>query len=31
MACLTYNSSPVKFNNLTYERIDLLEKIQQEL
>lgn len=31
MACLNYTSSPVKFNNFTYSRIELLDKIQEDL
>ena len=31
MACLTYSSSPVKFNNQLYERVELLEKIKKDI
>ena len=31
MACLTYTSSPIAHNGHSYQRIDLIDKLQSRL
>ena len=31
IACLNYTSTPISLNNHSYERIELLDKMQKEL